>query len=139
MKRPLAAAVFAAATLACGGGEPRFDMQRPPAWLQRLDAVGGNVRAEEVRGDCFQPFTGRCTTEVLPSRALMRKAVLRLAAGDEVQLRYTPAEGAPVSMLVDRASDAKLRVRKSGGTLVADCTRPDPGAGCRLVLVPEER
>src|SRR5438034_1289579 len=83
-----------------------------------------NVRPDEVRGDCFQPFTGRCSAHVLPSRARLRKAVLRLAAGDEAQLTYTPAEGTAVSMMIDRRSDARVRVKKSGGTLTIDCTRP---------------
>ena len=137
MKRVLAAAAVAAATLSCGGDEPRFDMNHPPAWLQRLDRLGTPVRPDEVRGDCFRPFTGRCQAEVLPSRGRMRKAVLRLAAGDEVQLQYLPAEGTPVSMVLDRAGDAKLRVRKSGGTLVVDCTRPHPTEGCMLALLEE--
>lgn len=136
--RRMVIAVAAAATLACGRGEPRFDMQHPPAWLQRLDRIGDNVRPDEIRGDCFQPFTGQCRANVLPSRARMRKAVLRLAAGAETQLTYTPADGSPLSMVIDSRGDAKLRVKKSGGTFVIDCTQPHPVAGCQLVLVGEE-
>jgi hypothetical protein len=139
MRRVVVVIVAAAASLACGRGEPRFDMQHPPAWLQRLDRIGSNVRPDEIRGDCFQRFTGRCTAEVLPSRALLRRAVLRLAVGVEAQLSYTPAEGSPLSLTIDPRSDAKLRVRKSGGTFVIDCTQPMPAAGCQLVLVSEEQ
>ena len=139
MRHALAAAIFAAVLIGCGGGEPRFDMQHPPAWLQRLDRIGSDVRPDEIRGDCFQPFTGRCRADVLPSRALMRKAILRLAAGQEAQLVYTPTEGTPVSMTIDRRSDAKVRVRRSGGTFTIDCTRQLLNEGCQLVLVSEER
>lgn len=139
VRSALAVAALATAFLACGGREPRFDMQHPPAWLQRLDRIGSNVRAEEISGNCFQPFTGQCTAQVQASRALLRKAVLRLAAGDEAQLTYTPADGTPISMTVDRKSDARVRVKKSGGTLTIACTAPQPALGCQFVLVSEER
>lgn len=137
LRSALAAAAFAGLAFACGRSEPRFDMSRPPAFLHRIDRLGTGVRSDEIRGSCFQPFLGRCTAEVLPSSTLLRKAVLRLAAGREARLTFTPAEGTPVAMMIDRGSDAKMRVRKSGGTLTVECTKARSNEGCRLVLVEE--
>jgi len=137
-KRTFAAAALSLALIECGRGEVRFDMSRPPAWLKRIDRLGSNVQAAEIQGGCFQRFTGSCTADVLPSRTWMRKAVLRLAAGNEARVSFQPVEGAPVSMMVDRGSDAKMRVRKNGGRLVVECTSALPGEGCELALVTTE-
>lgn len=133
------AAALAVVLLACGGREPEFDLQHPPAWLQRLDHFGSDVRAEEIRGQCFQAFTGTCRAEVLPSKTRLRKVTLRLAAGLEAKITYTPAEGSPTSMTMDQRSDAKLRVRKGGGTLDIECTQPLPQFGCQVALIAKER
>jgi len=139
IRRALAAAIAAMALLACGGREPKFDLQHPPAWLKRIDSFGTDVRPAELSGDCLQSFPAACRTEVLPSRTMLRKVTLRLAAGGEAKLTYTPAEGSAVSMMLDPASDAKLRVRKGGGTLVIECTRPLPQIGCQAALIAKER
>jgi hypothetical protein len=137
-RRRVVATFAVAALLGCGGGEVRFDMNSPPAWLQRLErsSRGRAVRPDEVRGNCFEPFGGGCTAGIARSPSIFRTATLRLTGGLEARLTYTPAEGTPVSMMIDRSGDAKLRVRKSGGSLAVDgCV--SPGQGCALALVTE--
>jgi hypothetical protein len=133
MKR-IAAVLLVLALTGCGGDGVNFNLDNPPRWLRNVNGLfpAKPLRQNEIASNCFGVAFSTCTTNVLRSKSLVRKARFAVIDGREVRVTYTPNEKAN-DVVISARPEGTIPVRKSGGVMRFDCIRPGVN-GCMVQL-----